>query len=211
MMTNYPARDAYRSRSVAENYESDRFSGWLGRYRERREKGAVLEALGRLGAFSSVLDCPVGTGRWLPLLQSGGARTIGADISAEMLEDAQRRSQGRECDTSLVRADVISLPFRDEAFDIVFCFALFKHLPRDLVRLTLAEFSRVASCGIIVSTPILSGVAGQLWKVRQRSERFALTPSQLISDTQDLGLRVTWVKPCTTPLGVERLVYLDKV
>ena len=61
-----------------------------------------------------ILDVGCGAGHDLALLASEGARAVGVDASARMLERAKRRVDGRLA--VLVRATGERLPFRDQAF-----------------------------------------------------------------------------------------------
>jgi SAM-dependent methyltransferase len=68
----------------------------------------------RLGSLEGkiLLDAGTGTGRWMKYAQSAGARTLGVDLSADMLALASGNR---------VRADIRRLPFADNAADIALC------------------------------------------------------------------------------------------
>jgi len=72
---------------------------------------AVVERL--LSHLSSrrALDVGTGSGRYLPILASGGARVVGVDLSMPMLSRAEA--------PSCVCADARRLPFRAASFDLV--------------------------------------------------------------------------------------------
>lgn len=55
------------------------------------EQGIIEGMLDDLPSGSKVLDCPVGTGRFLPFYVAKGFEFIGADISGDMLIQAARR------------------------------------------------------------------------------------------------------------------------
>ena len=57
------------------------------------------------------LDVGTGSGRYLPILASGGARVVGVDLSRAMLSRAEAPSR--------VCADARRLPFRTASFDLV--------------------------------------------------------------------------------------------
>ncbi|MEU9699360.1 class I SAM-dependent methyltransferase [Streptomyces sp. NPDC047981] len=93
---------------------------------------AVTEALRPVGPFDTGLDVCCGTGAGLSVLRSLCAgRVTGVDFSAGMLEQA-RRSHPK---ATLIRADVLALPFAP-AFDLAVSFGAFGHfLPRDQLTL----------------------------------------------------------------------------
>jgi ubiquinone/menaquinone biosynthesis C-methylase UbiE len=64
-----------------------------------------------------VLELGCGAAQWAEALARVGARVVGLDVSDQQLTHARARSPG----VSLVQGDAESLPFRREAFDIVFC------------------------------------------------------------------------------------------
>lgn len=56
------------------------------------EHAAVVELLSNF-RDAKVLDCPVGTGRFLPLYKQLGCSLIGADISTDMLAESRRKAE----------------------------------------------------------------------------------------------------------------------
>ena len=76
----------------------------------------------RLGA-RDVLEVGCGTARYLADLPSERMRRWGLDLSAGMLEQAERRG----VDLRLVRARAVPVPFADGTFDLVFCVNAIHH------------------------------------------------------------------------------------
>src|SRR5688500_11352819 len=78
--------------------------------------------LGVLGQVKGrdVLELGCGAAQWTFALRQRGARAVGLDLSDGQLAYA-RRAFASQAAVSLVQADAVSLPFRDEAFDMVFC------------------------------------------------------------------------------------------
>src|SRR4029077_2710912 len=77
-----------------------------------------------------------GTGRYLALVRArGAAAAVGADLSADMLRRA------RALTPAPARGDLLAVPFRSAAFEIVVCGLAVGHV-RDLGR-ALAEMSRL--------------------------------------------------------------------
>ena len=75
--------------------------------------------LGVLGRVDDrdVLELGCGAAQWTGALAQAHARVIGVDLSDQQLTHARAQSAS----LSLVQGDAESLPFRSEAFDIVFC------------------------------------------------------------------------------------------
>lgn len=119
---------------AAENYEALR--------------GMIPDDIGRA---ERVLDLGCGTGRLMRRMLPHAERLVGVDISREMLRlsrdvlrDAPR--------TGVVRGGGMDLRFlRDGAFDLVYAFAVFIHIPRELFRVYLGEVHRILRGGGILT------------------------------------------------------------
>ena len=81
-----------------------------------RHHGVRLEA---------VLDVGCGTGLYSERLQAVCNRLHGTDFSKGQLHEARRKGS----EMTLVGADAVTLPYRDECFDVVTSFELLAHLP----------------------------------------------------------------------------------
>jgi len=84
------------------------------------------------------LDIGIGTGRFIPLIQSLGSRIVGADISLKMLKIHKGR-------INLSAGTVSSLPFRDESFDGIVSMRTMKYVAS--IHAALKEFHRVLKQG----------------------------------------------------------------
>ena len=102
-----------------------------------------------------ILDVATGSGR-LPLLMAGNGRfqghVIGLDHSRKMLEVAETKVKRQRFGefVSLVRGDVMRLPFPDGAFDAVTCLESLEFFPNYVA--ALAELARVLRPGGILLT-----------------------------------------------------------
>jgi ubiquinone/menaquinone biosynthesis C-methylase UbiE len=85
----------------------------------------------------AVLEIGCGTGRWLVEALQSGARAVGLDPSAGMLDQARARLP----EVALVRGRAEALPFRDQRFGAVLCVYVVHHL-QDAAR-AVAEAARV--------------------------------------------------------------------
>lgn len=140
----------YQADSVAEEYESKRFSGG-GRLIDRREKEAVLDAIGPV-EDQRVLEIACGTGRFTVMLAERGADIVGLDISDAML--AQGREKAQQANVSdrieFMRGDAGRLPFPDNHFDAVVAMRFFHLADTPLEYLT--EMARVAKRVVFFDT-----------------------------------------------------------
>ena len=140
----------YQADDVAEAYEDKRFSRG-GRLIDRREKRAVMEALGPV-EDERVLEIACGTGRFTVALAEAGADIVGLDISSAMLQQGREkaRSAGLTDHLEFIRGDAGRLPFPDDHFDAVFAMRFF-HLA-DTPLAYLEEMRRVAKDQLFFDT-----------------------------------------------------------
>ena len=140
----------YQADEVAEEYEEKRFSRG-GRLIDRREKQAVLDAIGPL-EDEKILEIACGTGRFTVMLAERGADIVGLDISAAMLQQGRQkaRSAGVADHLEFMRGDAARLPFPDDYFDTVFAMRFF-HLA-DTPATFLSEMRRVARERVVFDT-----------------------------------------------------------
>ena len=78
----------------------------------------LVEACG-IGPGMSVLDVAAGTGNASIPAAERGARVTASDLTPELLEAGRRRAESNGLELEWVAADAESLPFEDEAFDVV--------------------------------------------------------------------------------------------
>ena len=72
-----------------------------------------------------VLDVGCGAGRFLDVASRWGARAIGVDFSFAV--DASHANLGQRPNVDVIQADVFSLPFRDEIFDVIVSIGVLHH------------------------------------------------------------------------------------
>lgn len=140
----------YQADDIAQEYEEKRFSRG-GRLIDRREKQAVLDALGPV-EDKSVLEIACGTGRFTVMLAERGADIVGLDISDAMLAQGREKAQaaGVGDQVEFMRGDAARLPFPDDHFDAVFAMRFF-HLADTPVKF-LSEMRRVSKQQVFFDT-----------------------------------------------------------
>jgi ubiquinone/menaquinone biosynthesis methyltransferase len=92
-----------------------------------------------------VLDLACGTGDIAFELASRDARVVGLDITHRMLEIARRKPHRSRHRVSFVTGDMTSLPFPDDAFDLVTTGYGLRNVPQ--LSTTLVEIHRVLKSG----------------------------------------------------------------
>jgi len=192
----------YQADDVAEAYEEKRFSRG-GRLIDRREKEAVLSALGPV-ADREILEIACGTGRFAVMLAEAGAEVVGLDVSGPMLHQGREKATQADLEGTLafVRGDAAGLPFPDDRFDAVFAMRFF-HLA-DTPGSFLAEMRRVSREDVFFDTfNRFSGRSLYNWALPMGSRLYARSEvdSLLAAGGVELvGAEHDW----TVPYGVYR-------
>ncbi len=209
-MFEYSARNAYQDESAAETYITSRYSSLFGKYSYKREQNAVRSLINGLPSDLVIADCPCGTGRWWPALALRARHIIALDISEGMRRYAEKRAGELSVPIEVLEGGAEQLPLADESVDIVFSHALTKHLPIPVQARVLKEFARVARRGVICSFGIFSHLTYEIWRHRNLEESFPVLPEQLKWMGDAAGLKIVRKRRCTTPIGTEFTVYLEK-
>lgn len=92
----------------------------------------------------AVLDLGCGNGRLYQMFSDLSIAYTGVDQSEGLIEKARQKFPG----ANFVVSNMVTLPFGDESFDVLYSIASFHHLPNDELRLqTLKEMKRVLKPG----------------------------------------------------------------
>lgn len=115
------------------------------------EDKTVRELLSVVPAGGTVLDVPVGTGRFLELYRERGLKVAGRDISPDMLRAAGNKLEGLEgLDCSLELADVRNIPAEDGQYDCVLSIRFLNWVDSSGLEEVLRELRRVSNRHLIV-------------------------------------------------------------
>jgi ubiquinone/menaquinone biosynthesis C-methylase UbiE len=187
----------YQTDEVAEEYEEKRFSRG-GRLIDRREKRAVLDAIGPV-ADKNVLEIACGTGRFTVMLAERGADIVGLDISGAMLQQGRQKARdaGVADHLEFMRGDAGRLPFPDDHFDTVFAMRFF-HLA-DTPATFLSEMRRVAKEQVFFDTfNARSTRSVYNWLLPMGSHLYTRRDVETLLDGADLRLQAgehDWILP----------------
>jgi ubiquinone/menaquinone biosynthesis C-methylase UbiE len=144
-------RDDHRLRQSydkeAAQYDALRYASTEGRFFANLEL-TILKAWMRLAPGRKVLDMPAGTGRLSVALSHSGATVVGADISLNMLAQADAKAESeRAAHAHFVQGSGVQLPFADATFDTVVSFKFFHLVPNDRKAAFIQEMTRVLKPG----------------------------------------------------------------
>lgn len=126
---------------IASTYDSKR----TGQDKWLAEDAIVRDMLDDLPAGTSVLDIPVGTGRFLPFYEAKGFDATGMDISRDMLAYAKRKGTN----TALKEGNIFAIDMPDKSVDVVLAVRIMNLIDAKDMHISLCELQRVARQRII--------------------------------------------------------------
>jgi ubiquinone/menaquinone biosynthesis C-methylase UbiE len=207
----YLAKTSYNKGESEKNYTKDRFGGFYGQYIFRKEIKIVIKILSKIETNSIILDVPCGNGRWWKLLAKKAKKIIACDISPGMIKFASKKKKTIKSNVVLKRADAENLPIANKSVDYSFCFALTKHLPRNIQFKVLNELSRVSKKGIICTLPMVNFYTYLLYKLRNKQIRDEVKPiflGDLKKFLNKSSLNIIYISRISSIFGVEHILFL---
>ncbi|HEV2562313.1 MAG TPA: class I SAM-dependent methyltransferase [Rhizomicrobium sp.] len=135
---------------IAADYEAERTVApqWA------KEQAATERFLATLPAGATILDVPVGTGRFLEFYKKFGLVPTGLDISPDMLASAKAKAAALNLDIKLAQGDIRRLDAADKGFEAALCVRFVNWIDFAGTEAVLAELSRVARSTLIVSVRV---------------------------------------------------------
>ena len=123
------------------------------------ENAAVEALLASIPEGASVLDVPVGTGRFFPLYMARKLTVCGIDVSEDMLEQAANHAEEIGATVTLAKGDIRDLPFPDSHFDLVLCVRFLNLAGDAMMAEALREIARVSHRGVLIGVRYLAPYA----------------------------------------------------
>lgn len=166
----------------------------IGRFhRAIAERVASLEPEGFLDA-----GCGEGFVARILLRRVPGLALTGCDLSPA----AATLAAGKNPGARFAAANLLALPFPDDAFDVVGCFEVLEHLPGDTPERALRELGRVARRAVVLSVPhepgfsLANAARGKNLEVRPRGsdpDHRQFWGRRAFGDTVGRALEVEWL------------------
>jgi ubiquinone/menaquinone biosynthesis C-methylase UbiE len=162
----YNGKEAYYG-EIAKNYEKDRISQSIW----EKEQQWVSTFLDTIPSKSSILDIPVGTGRFIPNYQKKNFTIFGIDISKDMINQARKKLDSpytTQTKYVLKEGDAENLEFETGAVDYIICFRLFHLIPLENIIQISKEFFRVCNTKVVVEVFNTSFIQERKNSIRQK-------------------------------------------
>ena len=207
-------RAAYQNQERASAYHAQLVSGfkWARAmmWRERRLVARALR-LTHLGPDEIVVDFPCGSGVMIDAIRRTGLRSLGVDISSDMIAIARHGTPS----SPFVVADVCQPPFRPGRFRCVLTIGLMHRLPADVRLRALRALRDLTAEFLIVSFSVDS--TAQRFKgrlVRRLGLGRAPHPAgieTLHRELRECGLQIVRTFSVLPFLSAERILLLTRV
>jgi ubiquinone/menaquinone biosynthesis C-methylase UbiE len=179
------ADEAYRG-DIAHNYENDRIVETIW----DKEQNFINDYFSQSEKGSSVLDIPVGTGRFIDLYLKKEMKVIGIDISDDMLSEARNKFRDNE-NIKLEQGEVRFLPLNDASVDHVVCWRLVHLLNSNDLDKMISEFNRVCHKEIIIQIYESLDTLEQPLFLRKLKSIYSMARTTFIDKKKD---RASWSK-----------------
>jgi len=126
------------------NFFNKEAQKWEEEHQREKEQSKLRKLFPYLpvGKGDRVLDAGCGTGRLIPYLEKSAGPTgkiVEMDFAKKMLDIANEKHSGSKI--CFVQSDAQHIPFTENSFDVVICFALLPHIPNK--QKALREFKRI--------------------------------------------------------------------
>ena len=209
----------------ASQYDARRYESGEGRFFSNLEV-TILQSWLPLEPGRRILDMPAGTGRLSVALSRAGATLVGADISRNMLVQADRKAESEQAaHAHFVQGSGVQLPFADGTFDAVVSFKFFHLVPNERKRAFIEEMTRVLKPGGSLvaefNSPFYGGVlAAYRYYFRKKvpggMRKKCLFPDQVsglfegLEVTQRLGVKLPLAGALAKILGIRLTEALDQ-
>lgn len=130
----------------ARNYESNRSFGknW------QKEQSIFEELLKKIPNESTIIDVPVGTGRFVELYKKQKMAVVGIDVSVDMLEECKKKAESKNYRMVVKEGSIFNLDYKDGSFDVAVCIRFLNWIVGEDFDRAFAELYRVTDNHLIV-------------------------------------------------------------
>ncbi len=170
----------------------------------------VIRHLEPLDPSMLVLETACGAAHQGEAITDRVGRVVGADLTPELLDVARRRFCDRDVERiALTRADVATLPFPDDSFDLAFCRFAVHHFAEpqqqldEMARVCRTD-GRLAIIDLISSEPSMAEAYNDCERHRDPSHTRALTAGELERAVEASGATIIHTTQTDVQAPVER-------
>jgi len=193
----------WKNLEQVDRYARERYRHWDQRWLSRREERLVTGIFTRYNLNGSILDVPVGYGRFQKLLSRfGPVHALDSNYYAVLY---QRKNLGLALDSVTGRAQ--ELPYPDRSFEVVFSLRLMQHIhERDMRLAIMNEFNRVSRRWIVVSLYVRTPIHRLHRRIFKMPSRITmLSREELKEEAREVGLQLERIVSVLPGLHAHRI------
>lgn len=132
---------------VAKNYDHER----VGQGKWAQEQLAMEKLIAHIAEGSTLVDIPVGTGRFFSLYKSKNLNVTGLDVSKDMLAEAKEKAKKEELNNVTFQVEnILNISLTDKSVNTCVCIRFLNWLDWPLVEKAFSEIYRVSDQYMIV-------------------------------------------------------------
>jgi len=197
-------------------YKENRYKNPDQRLVSYTERRLVRNILSRVLEYRRIiLDIPCGYGRFSDLLSNYSTELVSADLNIyalNLIRDDHRHIYSLSF-FEYVNSDILSLPFKCDTFDLVFCFRLLQHFKGfDTVKITLRELIRVSRRYVLFSIYIENPLHRIMRIARDFDMNiFMISKDRLRSILQELNVRIIYAKRILPYFHANTIILVEKI
>lgn len=132
--------------NTARHYDRDRTDDrkW------HNEQAAMNALLSLIPEGASLIDIPVGTGRFFDLYKKYSLRVTGMDISADMREQARQKALTHDFSVTLKHGDIRNIDAENHSVDVALCIRFLNWVKSEDLVPILGELKRISKKYVLV-------------------------------------------------------------
>lgn len=194
---------AWQNLEQVDRYARERYRHWDQRWLSRREEQLVARIFAQYHLGGSILDVPVGYGRFQKLLHRFGlVHALDASYYAVLY---QRENPGLAQGSVTGLAE--ELPYPDRSFEVIFSLRLLQHIhERDRRLAILNEFNRVSRRWVVVSLYVQAPLHLLHRRIVKLTSRITmLSRGELREEAREAGLQLVRMVSVLPGLHAQRI------
>lgn len=167
--------------SMAQNYDAERkdSADWT------NENIIIEDFMAHIPRGASVIDIPVGTGRFMEFYKRHQLVPTGFDISGDMLAAAREAATRSGVDAKLQMGDIRKIGAPDKSFEAGLCIRFVNWIDFEGFQGAIAELDRVVRSILIVTVRVQHTPHTLFEKLRQRWKTFSRRNAKLHLHNED--------------------------
>ena len=209
----YEGKIMYRNKTIADSYDSVRFSSVKGRFTDIREKFLIMRAIDFANIKGPVLDIPCGTGRIMQLLLERGYHVTGADISDAMMRHARERTKQYASRVQFKKGNIEDLEFDDNSFEAIIAIRFLHHVPARLHTEILKEVHRVTRRWVVLTYSnkyTVQNIRRDLISIFTKFPRYSISPNLFKQEVKEAQFKIVKYMPLMPIFSESVVVLLEK-